>query len=127
MNVVIGTPTNTTISLSWKEPNQTNGIITNYTVQWASFSDSNVSSELVGAEVFDYTIENLTPYTNYSVEVFASTSAGRGASVQLVVPTDTGCKSRVSIGNEECLGRGIALCILRQWCLGSLYLLQILD
>ena len=91
VNASVRTTTKTSISLSWDKPELTNGKIISYTVQWASFGDSYESTELIGADVFDYTIGNLTLYTNYSVEVFARTSAGRGENDQLVVVTDTGC------------------------------------
>jgi len=77
--VVLGTVehiTNTTIDLTWNEPVENNGVIVNYTIYWVNDSDSSEGNYSVNKTVF--TLNDLKPYTNYTLSVFASTRKGQG-------------------------------------------------
>ena len=111
MNVTLGLVTNTTISLSWEEPEEKNGELLAYTVEWMlcdhpesqdlldfdetdlNCDESSSSHALLPPSEFNYIIENLKPYSLYLVEVFANTSAGRGIGEPFEVTTDP--KSKV--------------------------------
>jgi len=86
--------TDTSISLSWKEPVDRNGIIVSYLVEWGESDDSDEKkndSHLNTADL-NYNITNLRPYTNYTVSVYATTSAGQGPHSPITVETLTGCE-----------------------------------
>lgn len=72
-NLTSGTVTNTTIDLQWSPPAYPNGKVTNYTVYWVATSGSEISGET--QETF-YTVNDLKPFTNYTLYVTAWTSAG---------------------------------------------------
>ena len=93
VNVTVLDVRNTSVSMEWEEPRERNGIILNYAIQWTAWDDPNVSAvHELSPDVFNYTLHNLTPFTNYIMEVFATTRAGRGASNPFNVSTLTGCK-----------------------------------
>ena len=68
------------ITISWIEPEYPNGVIQNYSV--TVYQTSNISSVVyTGDSVTDSNITetvNVLPYTDYTVSVAASTSAGQG-------------------------------------------------
>ncbi|GIY59644.1 receptor-type tyrosine-protein phosphatase eta [Caerostris extrusa] len=69
--------TNTSISVNWKEPQPFYGTILAYTIKWSKKSAVNPINS-TDVELTNCKIENLEPYTEYSVQVRASTEAGPG-------------------------------------------------
>ncbi|GIZ00816.1 phosphatidylinositol phosphatase PTPRQ [Caerostris extrusa] len=67
--------TNTTIELTWKKPLPSVGVIINYVVEW---TDDAAQKKQMNVETLYCTLENLSPYTNYTIKVRAETSAGLG-------------------------------------------------
>lgn len=65
------------IGVSWKEPDEPNGLLTKYTVVYSTLAGSS-SSLVVDGNTSSTVIAGLLPCTNYSVRVSASTAAGEG-------------------------------------------------
>ncbi|PRD28996.1 UNVERIFIED_CONTAM: Receptor-type tyrosine-protein phosphatase delta [Trichonephila clavipes] len=85
--------TNSSIAVKWKEPQPFCGPITLYTIQYSKKSDPTSFNDTI-VEFANYTIENLIPYTEYSIQVRAKTEAGFGPwSAVLIVLTDVGIPS----------------------------------
>ena len=94
-NLSVTGKTNLSLSLEWGEPKERNGVIVNYTIRWWESEDNSTVNSMVlktSDPQMNFNITNLTPYTNYSVEVFARTSVGPGDTDFIKSPTDTGCK-----------------------------------
>uniref|UniRef100_A0A6Q2ZJC6 Sidekick cell adhesion molecule 1a n=1 Tax=Esox lucius TaxID=8010 RepID=A0A6Q2ZJC6_ESOLU len=71
----------TSLRVSWAEPNDRNGIITGYVIMWCvSGSEVNVSCEerLLSNSTLHYKVTGLTSMTSYTLKVAAMTAAGRG-------------------------------------------------
>ena len=70
----------TSLKVTWLPPNEENGKILKYTIYYKRVgSDKKDSRSIVATSTErNKTIQNLKPYTNYSVEVAANTSAGYG-------------------------------------------------
>ncbi len=69
------TPTSTSVTVQWLEPDIPNGEITMYTV---SISDTDAINQSNSTTETEVVIEGLTPFTTYTVLVYGFTSAGRG-------------------------------------------------
>ena len=71
--------TNTTVSLSWMPPNTTNGIITQYQLQyWRSENRTNITSLDIANDNLTYTVTGLSSNTEYVFTVRAFTAVGHG-------------------------------------------------
>ncbi|XP_032897024.1 protein sidekick-1 isoform X2 [Amblyraja radiata] len=70
----------TSLKVSWQEPQEKNGILTGYEVSWGVFNrnDSRLSRKL-SSTTLEYKITGLTSLTIYTIEVAAMTAAGSGA------------------------------------------------
>ncbi|XP_078273747.1 protein sidekick-1 isoform X2 [Rhinoraja longicauda] len=70
----------TSLKVSWQEPQEKNGILTGYEVSWGVFNrnDSRLSHKL-SSTTLEYKITGLTSLTTYTIEVAAMTAAGSGA------------------------------------------------
>lgn len=97
--LVPGAPTNfsavainsTTIYLSWSAPVTTNGILLNYTI--ISFENGSYLEEFaVGNNTLEVLYYDLEEDTEYSILVYANTSAGRGDSSIANARTFEDCK-----------------------------------
>ena len=68
------------ISISWSEPFEPNGVITQYryTVSNSSTGTTIVSDSTTSTEVNDLMLSGAEPYTNYTVTVVPVNSAGDG-------------------------------------------------
>ena len=79
------TVTSTTVTLQWMPPEYSNGVITQYSIQFDGMNindfGSNVSDILIG------TVEGLSPDTAYLLEIQAHTRVGPGPPVSLLVKT----------------------------------------
>ena len=106
LETIPGSPTQ--LLARWSPPSPTNGMITNYTVRCTSdtlppssvLTNTTVLTEVIGND-FSLTLSNLTPFTNYSCNVSASTVAGQGLpSVADTAQTD---ESGVQYYNYVCI------------------------
>ena len=74
--------TATSITITWQPlpPCEQNGDITNYTIAYRMEGETDMSfnESVVDAPNLMYVVESLTPYTNYTIKMAASTSVGRG-------------------------------------------------
>lgn len=100
----------TSILVQWGDvpPADQNGIILNYTVNYAALPNGTSINEVVHATAKETTLTGLNEYTNYSITVFASTSKGGGnVSKPIIVITDEDGKLPFRIGrfalNSRCL------------------------
>ena len=81
VNIYMTTATNVTVAWESLPPCQENGVITSYTIAYRMEGGVDMTfSELeqVPAANSTATVLQLTPYTNYTFKMAASTSAGRG-------------------------------------------------
>ena len=70
--------TDTTVTLSWMEPNVTNGIIINYQIQYrVAFTDQQYNSSQ-NITSLNYTVTGLSSNTEYEFRVVAATRVGFG-------------------------------------------------
>ncbi|GFS74286.1 receptor-type tyrosine-protein phosphatase delta, partial [Nephila pilipes] len=119
--------TNSSIVVKWNEPQPFYGPIISYTIKWNKKSD--LDSFNASVESANYTIENLLPYTEYSIQVKARTEAGFGPwSTALIVLTDVGRNSSVQLSWWRQILHQEAFCYLgkhqiSQWPLGKAYCL----
>ena len=67
-----------TVSLSWMEPNTTNGIITHYQVQYKKNDSDAFTSLKISKDNLTYTVTGLTSNTKYMFRVRAFTVVGNG-------------------------------------------------
>ena len=74
--------TATSITVTWQPlpPCEQNGVITNYTIVYRmeGRTDMSFNEIIVDAPNLMDVVEPLTPYTNYSIKMAASTSVGQG-------------------------------------------------
>ena len=72
--------TSTSITVSWQPlPScDQNGVITNYTIAYRMEGGTDMSFNVVDAANRMHVVKPLTPYTNYTIKMAASTSVGRG-------------------------------------------------
>ena len=91
-NVLISS-SNETILLMWSQPQQPNGKILNYLVEWKdqnyihSYGNDTTAS-------LNYTITSLDPFTMYAVMITARTSVGYGEKLYSTIMTQVGSKLR---------------------------------
>ncbi|GCB61326.1 hypothetical protein scyTo_0009314, partial [Scyliorhinus torazame] len=69
----------TSLKVSWQEPQEKNGILTGYQISWEVYNrnESRLSRKLSN-RTCDYKVTGLSSLTNYTIEVAAMTSAGIG-------------------------------------------------
>ena len=78
-SLMIVSITNTTVSLSWMPPNTTNGIITQYQLQYRrSDSSTSITSLNITNDTLTYTVTGLSSNTEYVFTVRAFTVVGHG-------------------------------------------------
>ncbi len=73
--MLMGSPTATTLTLSWSPPAEPNGVIITYTL-YVDYLNGTTTNLPTTSEQF--TISPLRPYQTISVQVSASTSVGEG-------------------------------------------------
>ena len=80
----MGTPTLTTVVLTWSPPQQRNGIIAQYTVTFRVNGSAPVTRDINDPGATTFTITSLFPQTVISdITVRASTGAGLGTEITL--------------------------------------------
>ncbi|GIY08823.1 hypothetical protein CDAR_199232 [Caerostris darwini] len=81
--------TNRTIEIEWEEPDRTNGPLTGYEIRWINLNNNGTKRGETKEK--KYTIQNLSPYTNHSVQVRATTLVGVGDwTEEIIARTDIG-------------------------------------
>ncbi|CAH2254292.1 usherin [Pelobates cultripes] len=80
----------TSLTITWKQPSQTNGVITHYNIYQNDSFLVTVPGTSLGS-----TIENLIPYTNYKYQLEGCTSAGCSKSQESSVKTLPGAPSGI--------------------------------
>ncbi|PRD28995.1 UNVERIFIED_CONTAM: Receptor-type tyrosine-protein phosphatase delta [Trichonephila clavipes] len=81
--------TDTSIFLKWLAPEHPNGPLVSYTVKWYDASNSSDTVGLQETNSTSFSIMNLEPSTNYSVQIVAKTSAGEGPWSNIVIASTT--------------------------------------
>ncbi len=81
--------TNITVTVNWSAPQDANGVISDYTLI-LFLGDSAGEPVNLTSSAFSYEFENLTPYTNYSAVIYATTAGGPGQNATLAFTTDIG-------------------------------------
>ena len=76
-SLMIGQVTDTTVTLSWMPPDQPNGIITSYRVQYKRSDRISYSSIDTMNTDLTYTVTGLTTNTEYDFRIRADTVVGR--------------------------------------------------
>ncbi|XP_038069656.1 protein sidekick-2-like isoform X2 [Patiria miniata] len=80
----------TSLKVIWTEPTETNGIITDYEIQWQEYNTTATNQPItLPSDQREYTVTGLTATTKYSLVMWALTSVGRGT------PTETSFSSGV--------------------------------
>ena len=89
--------TYTTMTLSWTEPNMTNGHITSYHLQYRRTDSINPSYHLLFPidNQTTRTVTTLRPSTNYDFRVSAVTLVGRGPYTNIVINRTLGMLWRI--------------------------------
>ncbi|XP_020795716.2 LOW QUALITY PROTEIN: protein sidekick-1-like [Boleophthalmus pectinirostris] len=78
----------TSLKVSWAEPEDKNGIITGYVLRWeVSGSESSAQEKALSNSTLQYHLSGLTSTTTYSLQVAALTAAGRGAVTSSTIST----------------------------------------
>ena len=78
-----------TILVEWGPPEDRNGIITNYEVEYTHVEDNNTITANFSSETFSIQLTNLTFHTDYDIRVRAYTRIGSGSySNSITIRTD---------------------------------------
>ena len=83
--VMIIAENSTSITVSWSAPSTPNGVITEYQLQCSGHVQ--VFNRTVKGSQTATTLSGLLPYTNYSCNITAHTSAGGGPSTTVNIAT----------------------------------------
>ena len=84
--IVINTVTSKNVTLSWGPPTEPNGVITKYQFQCSAGEEHVFNRTVMGSQTTT-TLSGLLPYTSYSCNITAYTSAGGGPAVTVTVNT----------------------------------------
>ena len=71
---------NGSVAISWSEPDYPNGIIVNYTIYKSAPGESYMPLITVDGSTYDYTDDNILPFTEYRYYIKAATIAGATSS-----------------------------------------------
>uniref|UniRef100_A0A8C6TGS4 Sidekick cell adhesion molecule 1a n=1 Tax=Neogobius melanostomus TaxID=47308 RepID=A0A8C6TGS4_9GOBI len=78
----------TSLKVSWAEPEDKNGIITGFVLRWEVLgSESSAQEKAMSNSTLQYHLSGLTSTTTYSLQVAALTAAGRGAVTSSTIST----------------------------------------
>ncbi|KAJ3600310.1 hypothetical protein NHX12_031295 [Muraenolepis orangiensis] len=70
----------TSLKVSWKEPQEKNGLLTGYRISWEEFNRTNTRvTHYLPNLTQDYRVTGLTALTTYTIQVAGMTSKGQGA------------------------------------------------
>ncbi|TRY60854.1 hypothetical protein DNTS_028282 [Danionella cerebrum] len=69
----------TSLKVSWREPNEKNGVLTGYRISWEEYNRTNTRvTHYLPNVTLEYRVTGLTALTTYTIEVAAMTSKGQG-------------------------------------------------
>ncbi|XP_064423550.1 protein sidekick-2 [Latimeria chalumnae] len=69
----------TSLKVSWQEPQEKNGILTGYRISWEEYNRTNTRvTHYLPNVTLEYRVTGLTALTTYTIEVAAMTSKGQG-------------------------------------------------
>ncbi|KAK2820619.1 hypothetical protein Q5P01_023578, partial [Channa striata] len=69
----------TSLKVSWSEPNEKNGILTGYRISWEEYNRTNTRvTHYLPNVTLEYRVTGLTALTTYTIEVAGMTSKGQG-------------------------------------------------
>uniref|UniRef100_A0A8C6U6E1 Sidekick cell adhesion molecule 2a n=1 Tax=Neogobius melanostomus TaxID=47308 RepID=A0A8C6U6E1_9GOBI len=69
----------TSLKVSWKEPQEKNGVLTGYRISWEEFNRTNTRvTHYLPNLTQEYKVTGLTALTTYTIQVAAMTSKGQG-------------------------------------------------
>ena len=98
-NVMLNTPTATSLQLQWGVPNMPNGVITGYTYS-CDYNNNSLASPIMNTDVatdtLSVTLNDLRPFTEYTCDVTASTSGGASGP-----GTDTAVTGQAGMYSEQ--------------------------
>ena len=83
--ITINTITSRGFTFNWKLPTEPNGVITKYQIY--CLGEGRVFSHTVMGSQTTTTLSGLLPYTNYSCNITAHTSAGEGPAATISLTT----------------------------------------
>ena len=92
----INATTATSITVAWQPlPGcDENGVITSYTIAYTIVGNMTFTNTVVGAADRSAVISPLTPFTNYTIKMAASTSVGQGSfGPVMIIQTDESSKT----------------------------------
>lgn len=103
VNVTIGEVNDSTIALSWAEPDNPNGIIKGYRIYFMRKNFTDVQTVRSGDRIQKFILTDLEPYTEYKLWLKAFTWKHEGEpSEPIVVQTDVRGPSSPRIANLTC-------------------------
>uniref|UniRef100_A0A8C7N9N6 Sidekick cell adhesion molecule 2 n=1 Tax=Oncorhynchus kisutch TaxID=8019 RepID=A0A8C7N9N6_ONCKI len=69
----------TSLKVSWREPEEKNGVLTGYRISWEEFNRTNTRvTHYLPNVTLEYRVTGLTALTTYTIEVAGMTSKGQG-------------------------------------------------
>ncbi|XP_074519017.1 protein sidekick-2 isoform X3 [Halichoeres trimaculatus] len=69
----------TSLKVSWSEPNEKNGVLTGYRISWEEYNRTNTRvTHYLPNVTLEYRVTGLTALTTYTIEVAGMTSKGQG-------------------------------------------------
>ena len=83
--IAVNTINSAGFTFNWKLPTEPNGVITKYQIY--CFGEGRVFSHTVIGSQTTITLSGLLPYTNYSCNITAHTSAGGGPAATVNIAT----------------------------------------
>lgn len=109
LNLSVLEVTSTTIKISWREPEKSNGAIHGYRVYYVHLRQNQtllhlpiLKSDAAVNSVFTYTLSNLRPYTDYKIIVTAFTKKNDGEASEVSQRTDISGPSAPKVVNLTC-------------------------
>ena len=79
--------TTRSVTLQWMSPENTNSVITQYSIQYGDTVIDNFGSKVNTSDTSVGTVEGLSPDTEYELKLSAHTSVGAGPTCSLTVKT----------------------------------------
>uniref|UniRef100_A0A9J8B7S8 Sidekick cell adhesion molecule 2 n=1 Tax=Cyprinus carpio carpio TaxID=630221 RepID=A0A9J8B7S8_CYPCA len=69
----------TSLKVSWRDPNEKNGVLTGYRISWEEYNRTNTRvTHYLPNVTLEYRVTGLTALTTYTIEVAGMTSKGQG-------------------------------------------------
>ena len=90
MTNLAGTTDTSSLNVTWAEPSDANGLITEYRVTATDSSSNVINSTTLGSDARSYLLDGLQLNTMYTITVIASNSLGMGASSSIQITTSAG-------------------------------------